>query len=142
MKPAFIPFGAIRRVTLAGMLSSAVLTSTAVAARPAELIMFERPGCPYCLAFVREVGGVYASTDEGQRIPLRRVDITGPTPSDLAYVTVERFVPVFVLVDGRREIGRIRGYAGEEQFWGLYGSLIEKLRPRGGTTERAAAPTP
>jgi hypothetical protein len=102
-------------------------TVASATAGAAELIMFERPGCPYCLAFEREVGAIYASTDEGRRIPLRRVDITGPTPGDLSHIRVERFVPVFVLVDQGREIGRIRGYAGEVQFWGLLDGLIARL---------------
>jgi hypothetical protein len=32
-----------------------------------------------------------------------------------------------VLVDGGREIGRIRGYPGEDHFWGLLGALLKKL---------------
>ena len=39
----------------------------------------------------------------------------------------ERFTPVFVLIDNGREIGRIRGYPGEDHFWGLLGTLLAKL---------------
>jgi hypothetical protein len=42
---------------------------------------------------------------------------------------VERMTPVFVLVDGGREIGRIRGYPGEDHFWGLLGELMARLDP-------------
>jgi hypothetical protein len=48
-------------------------------------------------------------------------------PSDLAFIEVERLAPLFVLVDRGREIGRIRGYPGEDHFWGLLGVLIKKL---------------
>lgn len=40
---------------------------------------------------------------------------------------MERLAPVFVLVDKGRELGRIRGYPGEDHFWGLLGVLIKKL---------------
>lgn len=119
-----------------------MLMTGTVATRPAELIAFEQPGCPYCLAFEREVGVSYALTDEGRRIPLRRVDLAGPTPGDLAFIRVERFAPVFVLVDGQQEIGRIRGYAGVEQFWAQYGTLTKRIHDRGGQREPAAAAHP
>jgi hypothetical protein len=48
-------------------------------------------------------------------------------PSDLAFIEVERLAPLFVLVDKSQEIGRIRGYPGENHFWGLLGMLIKKL---------------
>ena len=40
---------------------------------------------------------------------------------------MERLTPLFVLVDRGREIGRIRGYPGEDHFWGLLGVLMKKL---------------
>jgi hypothetical protein len=93
----------------------------------AELIMFERDGCPYCAAFDREVAPIYPKAAEGARAPLRRVDIMRPVPRDLAFVKVERITPVFVLVDKGREVGRIRGYPGEDFFWGQLGVLIRRL---------------
>ena len=48
-------------------------------------------------------------------------------PADLAFIEVERLTPLFVLVEKGREIGRIRGYPGEDHFWGLLDALIEKL---------------
>jgi thioredoxin-related protein len=86
--------------------------------------MFERAGCPYCAQFDREIGPIYDKTDEGKAAPLRRVDIHAPIPPDLRSVTVERITPVFVLVDHGREIGRIRGYPGEDNFWGLLAGMI------------------
>lgn len=59
--------------------------------------------------------------------PLRRVDSGGALPADLAFITPERLTPLFILVDGGREIGRIRGYPGDDHFWGLLGVLMTKL---------------
>ncbi len=100
---------------------------TCASARAAELVMFEQAGCAWCEAFDREIAPVYGKTVEGLRAPLRRVDITRSLPGDLAFIAVERLTPLFVLVDQGREIGRIRGYPGEDHFWGLLGVLIKKL---------------
>src|SRR5262249_9373619 len=112
---------------IACALTLTVALLTAASARAAELVMFSRAGCPYCAQFDREIAPIYVNTDEGKFAPLRRVDITAPIPPDLAFLTVERITPVFVLVDQGREIGRIRGYPGEDNFWGLLSGLIGPL---------------
>jgi hypothetical protein len=106
-------------------------------ARAAELVMFEQAGCAWCEAFDREIAPVYGKTEEGRRAPLRRVDIAQNMPPDLAFLDVERLTPLFVLVDQGREIGRIRGYPGEDHFWGLLGVLMKKLDAPGTGGERA-----
>jgi hypothetical protein len=114
----WLPF----RLAGAVALTAALLMWSAAGA--AELVIFERAGCPYCAQFDREIGPIYQKTDEGKAAPLRRVDIHAPVPPDLGSVTVERITPVFVLVDHGREIGRIRGYPGEDNFWGLLAGMI------------------
>jgi len=89
--------------------------------------MFERTGCVWCEAFDRDIAPIYSKTEEGLRAPLRRVDTARPVPPDLAFIETERLTPLFVLVDRGREIGRIRGYPGEDFFWGLLGALVKKL---------------
>jgi len=97
------------------------------AARAAELVVFERAGCEWCEVFDREIAPIYGKTEEGLRAPLRRVDTAQPLPADLAFIEPERLTPLFVLIDNGREIGRIRGYPGEDFFWGLLDALIKKL---------------
>jgi hypothetical protein len=109
----------------------------ALPARAAELVMFEQKGCVWCQRFDREIAPAYDKTTEGKRAPLRRVDVGQPVPSDLGFIRRERFTPVFVLVDGGREFGRIRGYPGDTFFFGLLANMIEKL-DRG----EAASPEP
>jgi hypothetical protein len=89
--------------------------------------MFEQAGCAWCETFDREIAPIYPKTAEGKHAPLRRVSIDNPVPPDLAFVEVERLAPVFVLVHNGQEIGRIRGYPGEDHFWGLLGALMKKL---------------
>jgi hypothetical protein len=96
-------------------------------ASAAELVMFEQKGCVWCQRFDREIGVIYDKTPEGQRAPLRRVDIAKPQPQDLSFIRRERFTPVFVLIDDGRVFGRIRGYPGEAFFWGLLATLLSRL---------------
>ncbi|MBV9558522.1 MAG: hypothetical protein JO254_15760 [Pseudolabrys sp.] len=106
----------------------------------AELVMFEQAGCEWCARFDREVAPVYPKTAEGQRAPLRRVDIDKPVPADISFIQVERLTPLFVMIDKGKEIGRIRGYPGDDNFWGLLGVLIKRLdaeAPRGETPDAA-----
>ena len=115
------------RVVL-GFAATMLVLALAAPSRAAQLLIFERPGCPYCAAFDREVAPIYPLTDEGKAVPARRVDITRPIPADLAFVNVERLTPVFVLIDNGREIGRFRGYAGDDRFWGQFGVLLDRLK--------------
>lgn len=102
-------------------------------AAAAELVMFEREGCPYCARWNREVAPIYPKTAEGKRAPLRRVDLAGPRPPDLAAIANVVYTPTFVLIEDGKEIGRIVGYGGDEIFWSLLSELFAKL-------ERAQTP--
>jgi hypothetical protein len=106
-------------------------------ARAAELVMFEQAGCVWCEAFDHEIAPIYGKTEEGLRAPLRRVDTGRSLPPDLAFIERERLTPLFVLVDKGREIGRIRGYPGEDSFWSLLSVLIQKLDASGTGDDRA-----
>ncbi len=112
------------RIAVAGAVFIALAAGSA---RAAELVMFEQAGCVWCAAFNREIAPVYDKTEEGKRAPLRRVDTDRAVPPDLAFIANERLTPLFVLIDKGHEIGRIRGYPGDDHFWGLLGALIRKL---------------
>jgi thioredoxin-related protein len=97
-------------------------------AQAAELVMFEAKGCPYCARWDADIGPHYAKTEEGRLLALRRVDVDEPRPDDLKAVVGIRFTPTFVVLDRGHEVGRIVGYIGEYQFWGLLGKLVERLK--------------
>lgn len=93
----------------------------------AELVMFERPGCPWCIRWHKEVGPIYPKTPEGERAPLRPV-MVGPQVQTLYRLKEPVFyTPTFVLVEKGEEIGRITGYMGDDAFWGLMKMLAAKL---------------
>lgn len=104
----------------------------------AELIMLEEHGCPWCEKWNAEVGTTYAKTPEGKRAPLRRLNIHERLPDDLRFLDKGRYTPTFILVSDGREFGRIRGYPGEDFFWGYLGNLLNKLPVRQGSALGAA----
>ncbi|MCS6779183.1 MAG: thioredoxin family protein [Geminicoccaceae bacterium] len=117
--------GGSKRAGTAGLAIAAWLAADDVAA--SELVMFGGRGCAWCARFDAEIAPVYAKTEEGRRAPLRRVELEAGTPDGLVLAAPVRFTPTFVLVDEGREVGRIQGYPGEDFFWGLLGTLLERL---------------
>jgi hypothetical protein len=99
----------------------------APSSRAAEVVMMERDGCPWCEAFDGEIAPIYAKTPEGRRASLRRINLYRSVPLDLAFLQIEWLTPLFILVDGDREIGRIRGYPGPEGFWTQLAILMDRL---------------
>lgn len=110
---------------------SLALSARGAPARAADeatrLIMFRRVGCPWCLAFDREIGPIYPKTPLAQRAPLISLDLDKDPKPDVVLDRIVRFTPTFVLVSKGREVGRIEGYPGADFFWGLAESLIAKL---------------
>jgi thioredoxin-related protein len=98
-----------------------------VAALAAELLMFTRDGCPWCARFEREVAPAYHLTEEGQRAPLRRIELKagGSNLAGLAAPVIA--APTFVLFKDGRETGRITGYQGDDAFWGLLGKMLADM---------------
>lgn len=104
-----------------------VVLTVALPAAAAELVMLEQPGCVWCARFNAEIAPAWPKTEEGRIAPLRRVDITKDWPEDLAGVPKERLTPTFILMEDGAEIGRLRGYVGNEFFWYRIGELLAKL---------------
>lgn len=120
-----------RRIAIL-LLAMAAFGALAGAARPlkaAELILFERKYCPWCIRWNREIGIIYAKTEEGRAAPLRRVDMDAPRPADLKAIRGLVYSPTFVLLDDAgREVGRIEGYQYEGAFWAALDALLEKMK--------------
>ncbi|GAB0056912.1 hypothetical protein SIID45300_01227 [Candidatus Magnetaquicoccaceae bacterium FCR-1] len=92
-----------------------------------RLIVFTTEFCSYCQEFMRTVGPVYAKTEVGRRYPMERVDNFSPPKEWEARVWEIRFYPTFLLLDGQgRELGRFRGYRGEESFWSELETIVKR----------------
>lgn len=96
--------------------------------------MFRQDFCEWCATWEEEIGGFYAKTDEGQRAPLRRVDIHQQRPADLTTLKPVIYTPTFVLVEDGSEVGRILGYPGADFFWSLLEQLLKNLPADGQPT--------
>ncbi|MFN3347935.1 thioredoxin family protein [Pseudorhodoplanes sp.] len=102
----------------------AVTTGAAVPALSAELVMYRRAGCPYCLAWDREIGPVYPKTEIGKTLPLRQVHLDRGKDSSVELKSPIIYTPTFVLVEDGKEKARIEGYPGEFFFWGVLEKLL------------------
>ncbi|MBR0956630.1 thioredoxin [Bradyrhizobium japonicum] len=109
---------------IALLAALAALALPAARSRAAELVMFERVGCVWCARFDAEIAPIYGKTEEARAAPLRRVNLNGPLPADLAAIDPGAFTPTFVVVKEGREIGRIRGYPGDAFFFGLLDRIL------------------
>ncbi len=115
---------------LLAAVAAVVVASHAAAAgaqAPAALVMFESPGCKWCLLWDEQVGGIYPKTDEARLLPLRRVRMGADLPPDLPEIAGVRVTPTFVAVVCGAEVGRILGYPGEDLFWGLLGEIVARI---------------
>ena len=103
------------------------LSTPAIAGAAGQLVMFEQEFCPWCEAWEQEIGPIYPKTAEGRLLPLRRLDIGDPVPAEIRLSEPVRFTPTFVVLDDGVEVGRVTGYTGEFQFWGLLGQIAGRL---------------
>jgi hypothetical protein len=93
-----------------------------------QLLMFEAPGCEFCERWNHDVGGIYDKTREGQRVPLKRLQLGAELPPGITLLAPVRYTPTFILVHSGKESGRITGYPGESNFWGLMEVLLKSSR--------------
>jgi thioredoxin-related protein len=96
-------------------------------ARPVQLVFFERSGCVWCQRFDREVAPIYEKSVEGQRYPLKRINLDRESTGHLQLREPVRFTPTFVLLQGEAEVGRITGFIDDATFWGLLDKLLASL---------------
>jgi thioredoxin-related protein len=119
----FPPFAPVRAWLVGIMLAWAGMTNGLAA----ELVMYERPGCPWCMRWHKEVGSIYPKTPEGARAPLKAVMLDRQSQSAYRLKEPVFYTPTFVLVEKGEEIGRITGYMGDDAFWSLMKMLAGKL---------------
>lgn len=117
---------AARHITLLVVMASLAVMGQVAAASAAELLMFEKDGCPWCLRWHQEIGTGYPKSEEGRKAPLRVFRMTRPTALAEGLKSPVTHAPTFVLVDKGQEIGRIVGYPGADFFYGLLGELLQK----------------
>ncbi len=92
-----------------------------------KLLMFETKGCYWCEKWREEVGVIYNKTPEGKLAILQVEPLTKAAQKQYDLKSAIFYSPTFVLIDDKKEIGRIEGYPGADFFWGMLEKLIEKF---------------
>lgn len=94
-----------------------------------ELVMFGSNSCVYCRLFNRHVAPGYRFSRLGHKVPLKKVDIarhgTGGYALRNGAITV---TPTFVMFKKGREVARIRGYPGRENFYRMVRQIVRRVR--------------
>jgi thioredoxin-related protein len=109
---AFMAFPLSR--TRAGLDIDAPITNSS----GLEIVVMEAPGCIYCDVFRRDILPSYQASEHGRLVPVRFVDINDDAAANaLALDTPINIVPTFLVIKNNKEVGRIPGYTGPEDFF-------------------------
>lgn len=103
----------------AGLDTSSSPVSTAY-----ELVVVEADGCIYCKLFRRDLLPAYETSKQGKEAPVRFIDVNDIETAHLDFTSPVDVVPTFVVVKSHREVGRIAGYVGPEDFFHSINYLI------------------
>ena len=82
-----------------------------------ELVVIEADGCIFCEIFRSDVLPAYETSEQGKQMPVQFVDINDMDTTHLEFKGAVDIVPTFIVVKERREVGRISGYVGPENFF-------------------------
>jgi hypothetical protein len=120
-----LPMRALKTI-LRPVVPAALMLLLALPVAAAELVMIDREGCGYCIAWKKEIGPAYPNTDLGQFAPLRIVNIREGAPEGVTFARPVLFTPTFILIEDGAELARIEGYPGEDFFWGLLEKMLKE----------------
>jgi thioredoxin-related protein len=82
-----------------------------------QLIVMEADGCIYCKLFRRDVLPSYETSERGKDMPVRFLDVNDVPKTGIELQSPIDILPTFVIVKDNREVGRIPGYMGPEDFF-------------------------
>ena len=94
---------------------------------PVELLVFERADCAYCRVFRRDVLPKYRHAVRDDAVPLRFVDIDKSDTERLALKARIDTLPTAVLMKNGREVDRIAGYWGPDNFFKLLAHMLARI---------------
>jgi thioredoxin-related protein len=97
--------------------------------RHRELLVVEIDNCIYCSIFRRDVVPTYMNSERARQVPMRFVDINAPDVDRLALAGPIDRVPTVLVIEDGREIGRIVGYVGPENFFHSLSHLLSGIGP-------------
>lgn len=89
-----------------------------------QLIVMEAPGCIYCTIFRRDVLPTYEVSERGKEMPVRFIDVNDVEQTGIGLQSPIDILPTFVVIKANREVGRIPGYMGPEDFFHSINYLV------------------
>lgn len=101
----------------------AASAETAVASAT-EIVVLEAPGCIYCPIFRRDVLPAYQASARARTAPLRFLDLNDEAADKLPLVGPVTVVPTVVILREHREVARIPGYIGPDNFFHTVDSVL------------------
>lgn len=107
-----------------------VPTATITGEQPApnlQLVVLEAPGCTYCTMFRRYVVPAYQTSPKSRSLPLKFIDLNDKAYDELGLDGLVDMVPTTVLMHNNREVGRIPGYVGPENFFHAINHLMGRV---------------
>jgi thioredoxin-related protein len=90
-----------------------------------ELLVIEVAGCTVCDLVRVHIQPAYESSPRARQVPLRYVDITSRDELEMGLAERVETVPTIVLMRDGREVDRISGYMGPENFFAALGQMLE-----------------
>lgn len=90
-----------------------------------ELLVIEVAGCTVCDLVRVHIQPAYESSPRARQVPLRYVDITSRDELSMGLAERVSTVPTIVLMRDGREVDRISGYMGPENFFAALGQMLE-----------------
>lgn len=91
-----------------------------------ELLVFEVDGCTYCAVFRRDVLARYQRSPLNTEAPIRFVDLNKTSEKHYALNGDIAMVPTAVLMSQGREVDRLAGYWGPDNFFKLMAGILAR----------------
>ncbi|HRY07813.1 MAG TPA: thioredoxin family protein [Hyphomicrobiaceae bacterium] len=92
-----------------------------------QLVVLEAPGCTYCSMFRRYIVPAYQTSPKSRSLPLKFIDLNDKAYDELGLDSPVDMVPTTVLMHNNREVGRIPGYVGPENFFHAINHLMARV---------------
>ena len=104
----------------------AALDAAPVRTHGLELLVFEHADCVYCRVFRRDILRRYQNTATAAELPMRFVDLEKSDTGSLGLNAPIVMLPTAVVMRDGREVDRIAGYWGPENFFRLLAHIVAK----------------
>lgn len=112
-----------------------MILSTAMGLAPGSradtLVYVYDDACAACQKFDREIAGTYQHTEEGERLPMVKINLadwqSGEHEFSRCQIRPVRGTPTFIQVVNCQERDRIAGYTSDELFWMAVNRMVNSI---------------